>query len=221
MLGIPVALFFANGVEWYMHKYALHGIPQPGGGRKTFAGVFMPNHWAHHRRARLQAYRDDELYLHPLQNDAGRTELKGVLLLAGMTTLVFPVAPFFTLTSYYCGWNYFNTHRKSHLDPEWGKRTIPWHYDHHMNTNQDANWCVTKPWFDYIMGTRVISSADLQESNPLGIKLPKVVEEKLNVWARRYVPKAFVKLDALMREEQAKRANGLENIMPNFSASAA
>ena len=40
-----------------------------------------------------------------------------------------------------------------------------------MNTNQDANWCVTKPWFDYIMGTQVISSPDLQESNPLGIKI--------------------------------------------------
>ena len=82
-----------------------------------------------------------------------------------------PVAPFFTLTTYYCAWNYWHVHSQSHLDPEWGKKKIPWHYDHHMNTNQDANWGVTKPWFDYIMGTRVISSADLQESNPLGIKL--------------------------------------------------
>lgn len=31
------------------------------------------------------------------------------------------------------------------------------HYDHHMNASQHANWCVTKPWFDYIMGTRVIA----------------------------------------------------------------
>jgi hypothetical protein len=23
-----------------------------------------------------------------------------------------------------------------------------------MAPNQDANWCVTKPWFDQIMGTR-------------------------------------------------------------------
>lgn len=47
-----------------------------------------------------------------------------------------------------------------------GQKKIPWHYDHHMNSNQDANWCVTKPWFDYLMGTRVISSADLQEKIP-------------------------------------------------------
>jgi hypothetical protein len=214
MLGIPVALFFANGVEWYMHKYALHGTQQKGGGRKSFYDIGMKNHWTHHRRVRLDTYRDDELYMHPLENDAGRIEIKGVIFLAGITTLVFPIAPFFTLTSYYCGWNYYNTHRQSHLDPEWGKKTIPWHYDHHMNTNQDANWCVTKPWFDYIMGTRVISSEDLQESNPLGIKLPHFIEHRLNILARRYAPKAFTKLDAKMRDEQSRQIKGIEEAMP-------
>jgi sterol desaturase/sphingolipid hydroxylase (fatty acid hydroxylase superfamily) len=29
------------------------------------------------------------------------------------------------------------------------------HYDHHMGKNQDSNWCVTRPWFDWVMGTRV------------------------------------------------------------------
>ncbi len=29
-----------------------------------------------------------------------------------------------------------------------------------------------QPWFDYLLGTRVISSADLQEQNPLGLSLP-------------------------------------------------
>ncbi|RCW70847.1 hypothetical protein DET61_1045 [Marinobacter nauticus] len=40
-----------------------------------------------------------------------------------------------------------------------------------MNTNQDANWCVTRPWFDYIMGTRIKANPDLAECNPLGVKL--------------------------------------------------
>lgn len=220
MFGIPLALFFANGVEWYTHKYALHGKPQAGGGRKSPDEKRMKNHWAHHRRVRLNQYNDDELYLHPFGNDAGRLEIRGVVLLAGLTTFVFPVAPLFTLTSYYCGWNYYNTHRKSHLDPEWGKKVIPWHYDHHMNTNQDANWCVTKPWFDYIMGTRVISSADLQESNPLGIKLPESIEKRLNALVRRYAPQTFAKVDANMIAEQVKRENGLENMMPIFADSA-
>lgn len=86
-------------------------------------------------------------------------------------------------------------HRRSHLEPEWGKKAIPWHYDHHMNTNQDANWCVTRPWFDYIMGTRVIANEAMAESNPLGIRLPEIVEKPLNQACRRLFPKSFERLN--------------------------
>lgn len=48
-----------------------------------------------------------------------------------------------------------------------------------MNSNQDANWCVTRPWFDYVMGTRVVSSADLKEANPLGLPLPAPLSKAL------------------------------------------
>ncbi len=217
MIGIPIALLAANGVEWYLHKYALHGVPQQGGGRKSISPPFMIRHWAHHKQVRLNQDRDDGLYGDEHNEDAA-AEKKALLQICAVTTLAMPIAPFFTLTTYYCAWNYWHVHSQSHLDPEWGKKKIPWHYDHHMNTNQDANWGVTKPWFDYIMGTRVISSPDLQESNPLGIKLPRFIENKLNALARRYVPRAFEKLDANMLEEKQKRAQGLENVMPEFQA---
>jgi len=45
-------------------------------------------------------------------------------------------------------------HKLYHLDPEWAREHLSWHYDHHMGTDQDANWCVTHPWFDELMGTR-------------------------------------------------------------------
>ena len=67
---------------------------------------------------------------------------------------MFPVAPFFTGTMWYSAVNYYFKHKKSHLDPQWCREHMPWHYDHHMGPNQDMNWCVTKPWFDIIMGTR-------------------------------------------------------------------
>ena len=44
--------------------------------------------------------------------------------------------------------------RRAHLDPEWAREHLPWHYDHHMGRDQNANWCVTYPLFDYVMGTR-------------------------------------------------------------------
>ena len=71
-------------------------------------------------------------------------------------------------------------------------KKIPWHYDHHMNSNQDANWCVTKPWFDYILGTRVISSAKLQEQNPLGVLLPTAIAKPLSHWVNRVFPAKWV-----------------------------
>ena len=48
----------------------------------------------------------------------------------------------------------YRAHKRAHLDPEWAKRHVPWHYDHHMGPDQDANWCTLLPWFDDLMKTR-------------------------------------------------------------------
>ena len=71
-----------------------------------------------------------------------------------MLVPLIPVAPFFVGTMWYSAANYYVKHRRSHLDVEWAKEHLPWHYDHHMGPNQHANWCVTWPWFDFVMGTR-------------------------------------------------------------------
>jgi hypothetical protein len=65
------------------------------------------------------------------------------------------VAPWFTAALWYSGFNYLYKHKRCHTDVEWGKRHMRSHYDHHMGRNQDANWCVTRPWFDWVMGTRL------------------------------------------------------------------
>ncbi len=59
-----------------------------------------------------------------------------------------------------------------------------------LTSNQNANWCVTKPWFDYIMGTRVMTDVSVTETNPLAIKIPKWLEKDVNKAARRLLPKA-------------------------------
>jgi len=184
MIGFPIALIFANGVEWYAHKYVLHGTPRPGEPRYSPVPRSMKSHWQHHKIVRQSAYRDHG-YEEGLTNWRTRNEVKSLLALTAVTSLALPVAPFFTLGTYYAAGRYFYVHRRSHLDPEWGKKTIPWHYDHHMNTNQDANWCVTRPWFDYIMGTRVVANPELAETNPLGIRIPKTIERPLNAVCRR------------------------------------
>lgn len=110
-----------------------------------------------------------------------KNEIISLAAAAGVFGLVFfPISKGMMAGSMYSALNYYYIHRRAHLEPEWARTKIPWHYDHHMNSNQDANWCVTKPWFDYILGTRVISSPDLQEQNPLGIALPRPLSALLN-----------------------------------------
>ncbi len=62
--------------------------------------------------------------------------------------------PWFTATAVFGAWNYYRCHKRSHLDPEWARENLPWHVDHHMGPDQDANWGVTSPWMDVLMGTR-------------------------------------------------------------------
>jgi hypothetical protein len=192
MLGFPIALVIANGVEWYTHKYVLHGLPRKQSDRqirttrRSPIPRLMRGHWAHHKTVRQQGYLDTMYQRAYGSGDQHRDdEVNGLLVLCLIGSLPAPLAPGFTLGVYYSAWNYHRTHRRSHLDPEWGKRHAPWHYDHHMNPDQDANWCVTKPWFDYLMGTRVAREIRITETNPIGIRLPAPLESAVNRLATR------------------------------------
>lgn len=148
MVGIPLGLLYANAGEWWIHKYVLHGA-----GRKK--GSFFRFHWVdHHRQVRLTDMVDPD-YQKPVYAASAQAKEAACLVGAALAHLpLFPVAPFFTGTVLYCIGNYYVKHRRAHLDPDWAKEHLPWHYDHHMGPDQDANWCVTRPWFDYVMGTR-------------------------------------------------------------------
>lgn len=148
MIGIPLGLLYANAGEWWIHKYVLHGA-----GRKK--GSFFRFHWVdHHRQVRLTDMVDPD-YQKPVYAASAQAKEAACLVGAALAHLpLFPVAPFFTGTVLYCIGNYYVKHRRAHLDPDWAKEHLPWHYDHHMGPDQDANWCVTRPWFDYVMGTR-------------------------------------------------------------------
>ena len=83
-------------------------------------------------------------------------ELLGLVSLCALAIPLFPVAPLFVGTIVYASVNYYRVHKRAHRDPVWAREHLPWHYDHHMGPNQDANWCVTKPFFDHVMGTREV-----------------------------------------------------------------
>ncbi len=179
MIGIPAGLLTANAVEWVMHKHVLHGL-----GRQR--GTFWAFHFhEHHKVVREHDYYDPNYERFPLGAHAQGKEAWALLAGAAAVTPLFPVAPFFVGTLWYSSANYYYKHKKSHQDPQWAREHLPWHYDHHMGRNPSANWCVTKPWFDYILGTREFMSETRREDNVLGLKhLPAWLKSRLPSVAR-------------------------------------
>jgi sterol desaturase/sphingolipid hydroxylase (fatty acid hydroxylase superfamily) len=148
VIGIPLGLLGANAAEWVFHKYVLHGL-----GRKRKS--YWSFHWLeHHRVVRTNEFIDPDYQRSVFGAHAQGKEAAALATAAVLTLPLAPVAPFFTGTVLYCMWNYYRKHKRAHLDPDWAREHLPWHYDHHMAPDQDANWCVTKPWFDHVMGTR-------------------------------------------------------------------
>jgi len=149
MLGIPLGLLYANAGEWLIHKYVLHGI---GKNKKSFWNF----HWnEHHRASRKHGFKDPDYERPVFGLHAQGKEALGLAGLVALHLPLLPVAPYFTATVCYSAINYYFKHKRAHLDPEWAKQHLKHHYDHHMGIEQDANWCVTRPWFDWIMGTRI------------------------------------------------------------------
>lgn len=149
MIGIPLGWLYSNAGEWIIHKYVLHGL-----GRNK--NSFWSFHWhEHHRESRRHDLLDPN-YEKPLFRawDAQTREAAALLAGAVLHVPLFPVAPFFTGTVWYSMWRYHRVHKRAHLDPKWARERLPWHADHHLGRNQNANWCVTHPFFDYVMGTR-------------------------------------------------------------------
>lgn len=148
VIGIPLGLFYANAAEWTIHKYVLHGL---GKDKESYWSF----HWhEHHQKTRRNGGYDPDYEQLPLPTNPQGKETLGLLGLAIVHASLFPAAPFFTATVWYSIFNYYHKHQKAHRDPAWAREHLPWHYDHHLGPNQDANWCVTRPWFDQIMGTR-------------------------------------------------------------------
>ena len=209
--GFVAGLVIANGYEWFAHKYLLHGVHRKGKPRFSPTPKQMESHWAHHREVRKQGFSDD-CYVEGLDNWRTRHELMSLAVAAGVASVVFyPFSKGMALAAIYSAGNYYYVHRRAHLEPDWAKRTIPWHYDHHMNSNQDANWCVTRPWFDYVMGTRVVSSADLKEANPLGLPLPTPISKILTEAIESVFPAKWVeqkpKLVAAAQTEEIEKVS--------------
>ena len=137
-----------NAGEWFMHKYILHVL----GKHKNSLWAY---HWHEHHAVCFKNNMLDEGYRRlQLQWNTQTKELLTLALIL-LSQLLFINLAFWYVVGFYVSIAlYYYKHRKAHLDPEWAKKYLPWHYEHHLGPYSEANWCVTWPWFDYIMGTR-------------------------------------------------------------------
>ena len=148
MLGFALGVVSSNAFEWAVHKYVLHGL-----GRKK--GSYWAFHWHEHHKNVRKTGGFDAVYEQPLMQSSSKLkEAIGVVSGALLATPVLAFSPGFVAGAWASTAAYYFIHKKAHLDPAWGRKYVPWHVDHHLGTNQHANWCVTWPLFDWIMGTR-------------------------------------------------------------------
>lgn len=149
LIQIPLGLLYGNMLEWIIHKYILHGL---GKNNKSIWNF----HWHdHHKNTRRNNFIDNDYQESIFKFHAPTKEILSLLPLFLAHIPLFFIFPVFSFTLLYCLLNYYYVHQRGHRDPVWANRNVPWHIDHHMGKNQDANWCVTKPWFDIIMNTRI------------------------------------------------------------------
>ena len=140
------AFIIGSFIEWFAHRYILHNFKYP---------IFSKYHFGrHHRRARQNRHIDSDYQNFPPKSwSSGFHEIAGIctiLIVVLPTVFISPWLWYFLCVHGFC---YYYLHRKSHLNSEWAKKWLPWHWRHHMGKDQNANWGVTTPLFDYVFGT--------------------------------------------------------------------
>jgi hypothetical protein len=147
---LPAGRVFAAATEWTVHRYIFHALGKRKGSRFSF-------HWRQHHRSCRKVEMVDDAYVYGslFEGSNGRArEVWSIVVGCLFMVPALPYVPGLVLGAWYGGWRYHWSHRQCHLDPEWGKENMRWHYDHHMGPNPDTNWGVSNEWFDKWMGTR-------------------------------------------------------------------
>ena len=139
-----MGILYANALESLIHKYVLHVL-----GKKK--GSFWSFHFHDHHKRVSKGYGIDPTY----ENNRfyGR-EIWALFFLDLIHTPFWWVDTVFACTIFIYMLLYYYAHVKSHMDIEWAKKWLPWHYDHHMS-GKEGNWGVLLPFCDILIGTRV------------------------------------------------------------------
>lgn len=133
-----LGLFYGNFLEYVIHKHVFHKM-----GRKK-ESMFRYHLRGHHVLAKKNGFVD--LTASQVEN-------------WGLVALMVVHLPFFWLSiPFWVGINLYSVlfklmHGIQHSYPNFTKKWMKWHWDHHM-ANPNENFGVVAPWCDYLFGTR-------------------------------------------------------------------
>ena len=128
--------------EYAAHRYILHNY-------KNFKTAFKNHFKIHHGNSRKNNM-VDKGYKNVISS---HFEIISLSVIAVVHAPLLILSKFFYFALILNLVHYYFIHRRSHIDVEWGKKNLPWHYAHHMGKNQNINWGVRSPLIDKIMGT--------------------------------------------------------------------
>ena len=132
-----LGIFYANVVEYVVHRYLFHGLGKKAG------SVFAFHIRGHHLTARKNEFIDLKVSTNEVVG------LPFILLLHLPFLWWSPV--FFAALVMYAG-AFIVLHNYQHRNPEFTKKYFWWHWDLHMG-NQNKSWGVVLPLMDFIIGT--------------------------------------------------------------------
>ena len=133
-----LGFMYGNLLEWLIHKYLFHGL-----GKKKNS-IFSYHLKEHHVTAKKNNFVDKKISL---------IETAGMVLIIAVHVPVCYIS-----TSFFAGIMLyailFNIiHGYQHRNPEFCKKYMPWHWEHHMK-NSNKNFGVVVDWSDRVFRTR-------------------------------------------------------------------
>ena len=138
MIGFFLGFLYGSLLEYLIHDLLFHRL-----GKKKNS-IFSYHLKGHHRLAKKNGFVDLTI---------SSVEFYGLLLLIiiHLPLVLISVGFWIGVSLYAVAFKIL--HGAQHAYPEFTKKYMKWHWDHHMR-NPNYNFGVVVPWMDYLFGTR-------------------------------------------------------------------
>ena len=138
MLGFVLGFLYGSVLEYGIHDVIFHRLGKKKGSM-----------WAYHLKGHHVLSRKNNF----VDLTESKIESLGMMLLIliHLPIIVFNFGFWFGVTLHAVAFNVL--HGLQHRHPEFTKKYMRWHWEHHMK-DSNKNFGVVTPWMDYLFGTR-------------------------------------------------------------------